>query len=91
MVVCGILMVIWNFYELGYGKGVFDGVGGILKWMVNWKVLYGRDIKDVIFFKEMLEEEKLNILVFYVFIDMVEEKCKLFLLLKFIFGIMKIY
>lgn len=59
--------------------------------MVNWKVLYGRDIKDVIFFKEMLEEEKLNILVFYVFIDMVEEKCKLFLLLKFIFGIMKIY
>lgn len=84
-------MVIWNFYELGYGKGVFDGVKGILKWMVNWKVLYGRDIKDVIFFKEMFEEEKLNILVFYVFIDMVEEKCKLFVLLKFIFGIMKIY
>lgn len=82
---------MWNFYELGYGKGVFDGVGGIFKWMVNWKVLYGRDIKDVIFFKEMFEEEKLNILVFYVFIDMVEEKCKLFLLLKFIFGIMKIY
>lgn len=54
-------------------------------------MLYGRDIKDVIFFKEMLEEEKLNVLVFYVFIDMVEEKCKLFLLLKFIFGIMKIY
>lgn len=46
--------------------------------MVNWKVLYGRDIKDVIFFKEMLEEEKLNILVFYVFIDMVEEKCNCF-------------
>lgn len=69
---------MWNFYELGYGKGVFDGVGGILKWMVNWKVLYCRDIKDVIFFKEMFEEEKLNILVFYVFIDMVEEKCNCF-------------
>lgn len=82
-------MATWNFHESGHGKGAPDGVGGTLKRTANRKVLHGRDIKDAISFKETLEEEKLNISVFHVPTDMVEEKRKLLPSLKSIPGTMK--
>lgn len=66
-------------------------MGGTLKRTANRKVLHGRDIKDAISFKETLEEEKLNISVFHVPTDMVEEKRKLLPSLKSIPGTMKIH
>lgn len=46
----GICFVILNFYESDYWKGVFDGVGGLLKRIGNVLVMYGYDIIDVVFF-----------------------------------------
>lgn len=30
--------VVWNFFELGYGKGLCDGIGGIFKWIVDFVI-----------------------------------------------------
>lgn len=36
MVDYGFKYVIWNYYEVGYGKGVLDGVGVVFKRFVDF-------------------------------------------------------
>lgn len=35
----------WIFFEVGYGKGLVDGIGGVVKWLVDVVVVYGGSIK----------------------------------------------
>jgi hypothetical protein len=62
----GIKYATWNFHESGHGKGAPDGIGGVLKRTANAKVLQGHDIPDAKSFLQILQNEELNISLYYV-------------------------
>lgn len=62
----GIKYATWNFHESGHGKGAPDGIDGVLKRTANAKVLQGHDIPDAKCFLQTLQNENLNISLYYV-------------------------
>lgn len=50
-----------KFPESGYGKGVPDGIGGVLQRTAIAKVLQGHDIQDAKSFLQTLQNANLNI------------------------------
>jgi hypothetical protein len=40
----GFRGIVWNFTEAGHGKGIPNGIGGVIKRSADKHVQYGKDI-----------------------------------------------
>lgn len=82
----------WIFFEVGYGKGLVDGIGGVVKWLVDVVVVYGGSIIDVKIMMFVLENIGIKIKFFFNIEVDVELIQKYFLLnLDMVLQMMKFY
>lgn len=63
----------WNFHEAGHGKGIPDGIGGVLKREADRCVRHGADIMNAMAFVKTLQETNISINLYIVQQDEINE------------------